>query len=62
MQLNARVRQDIGQLLHRFVDDHQTTVQGSVDLALLEFLAARGYSLPGSMNRAAPTGRSDTDG
>ena len=29
-----------------FVVDHNTTVQSSVDLALAEFLAARGYPLP----------------
>ena len=45
MQLNTRVRQDIGALLQRFVDENSTTVQGSVDLALEEFLAVRGYSL-----------------
>ena len=47
MQLNTRVRVEVGQLLQRFVDDHRTTVQGCVDLALVEFLAARGYSLTG---------------
>jgi hypothetical protein len=31
--------------LQRFVDDNQTTVQNTVDLALVEFLAARGYPL-----------------
>src|SRR5262245_56028800 len=43
VQLNTRVRVEVEQLLHRFVDDHDTTVQNSVDLALVEFLAARGY-------------------
>jgi hypothetical protein len=46
VQLNARVRVEVEQLLQRFVDDHDTTVQNSVDLALVEFLAARGYVLP----------------
>jgi hypothetical protein len=46
VQLNARVRVEVEQLLQRFVDDHRTTVQNSVDLALVEFLAARGYRLP----------------
>jgi hypothetical protein len=43
VQLNTRVRADIERTLQRFVLDHQTTVQSSVDLALTEFLAARGY-------------------
>jgi hypothetical protein len=46
VQLNARVRVEVEQLLQRFVDDHDTTLQNSVDLALVEFLAARGYVLP----------------
>ncbi len=46
VQLNTRVRVEIERLLQRFVDDHNTTVQSSVDLALMEFLAARGYPLP----------------
>lgn len=46
VQLNTRVRVEVEQLLQRFVDDHETTVQSSVDLALVEFLAARGYQLP----------------
>jgi len=46
VQLNTRVRVEVEQLLQRFVDDHDTTVQNSVDLALVEFLAARGYVLP----------------
>jgi hypothetical protein len=45
VQLNTRVRVDIEQLLQRFVADRQTTVQSCVDLALVEFLAARGYAL-----------------
>lgn len=47
VQLNTRVRVEVGELLQRFVFDHDTTVQSSVDLALAEFLAARGYELPG---------------
>jgi hypothetical protein len=47
VQLNTRVRVDVEQLLQRFVVDHDTTVQNSVDLALTEFLAARGYPLAG---------------
>jgi hypothetical protein len=50
VQLNTRVRVDIGQLLQRFVDDHDTTVQNAVDLALVEFLAARGYVLPDAVD------------
>lgn len=46
VQLNTRVRVEIEQTLQRFVVDHNTTVQSSVDLALAEFLAARGYPLP----------------
>jgi hypothetical protein len=46
VQLNTRVRVEVEQLLQRFVDDNDTTVQSSVDLALIEFLAARGYPLP----------------
>ncbi len=46
VQLNTRVRVEVERLLQRFVDDHHTTVQSSVDLALTEFLAARGYPLP----------------
>jgi hypothetical protein len=46
VQLNTRVRVEVEQLLQRFVDEHDTTVQNSVDLALVEFLAARGYALP----------------
>ncbi|GAA3449889.1 hypothetical protein GCM10018962_17220 [Dactylosporangium matsuzakiense] len=45
VQLNTRVRVEIEQTLQRFVVDHNTTVQSSVDLALAEFLAARGYPL-----------------
>jgi hypothetical protein len=48
VQLNTRVRVEVERLLQRFVDDHDTTVQSSVDLALVEFLAARGYPLPAS--------------
>jgi hypothetical protein len=52
VQLNTRVRVEVEQLLQRFVIDHNTTVQNSVDLALTEFLTARGYPL------AAPGDRS----
>ena len=45
VQLNTRVRVEVEALLQRFVTDHDTTVQSSVDLALTEFLAARGYPL-----------------
>ena len=45
VQLNTRVRVEVEALLQRFVTDHETTVQSSVDLALTEFLAARGYPL-----------------
>ena len=51
VQLNTRVRVEVEQLLQRFVDDHDTTVQNSVDLALVEFLAARGYLLPAVEDR-----------
>jgi hypothetical protein len=46
VQLNTRVRVELEELLQRFVTEHDTTVQSSVDLALVEFLAARGYPLP----------------
>jgi hypothetical protein len=45
VQLNTRVRVEVERALQRFVDDHGTTVQSSVDLALVEFLSARGYPL-----------------
>jgi hypothetical protein len=45
VQLNTRVRHDIDQLLVRFVAEQSATVQDTVDLALQEFLAARGYGL-----------------
>lgn len=45
VQVNARVRVEIEHVLQRFVRDHDTTVQSCVDLALEEFLIARGYSL-----------------
>jgi len=51
VQLNTRVRVEVEQLLQRFVDDHDTTVQNSVDLALVEFLAARGYVVPATEDR-----------
>jgi hypothetical protein len=43
VQLNTRVRHDIDELLVRFVAEQSATVQDTVDLALKEFLAARGY-------------------
>ena len=46
VQLNTRVRVELEELLQRFVADPDTTVQSSVDLALVEFLAARGYPMP----------------
>lgn len=45
VQLNTRVLVDVEQLLQRFVIEQETTVQSCVDLALVEFLAARGYAL-----------------
>ena len=50
VQLNTRVRVELEELLQRFVTDHDTTVQNSVDLALVEFLAARGYPLPDQLS------------
>ena len=43
VQVNARVRVEIEHVLQQFVRDHDTTVQSCVDLALAEFLTARGY-------------------
>jgi hypothetical protein len=43
VQLNARVTVEVEQVLQRFVRDHDTTVQDCVQLALSEFLTARGY-------------------
>jgi len=57
VQLNTRVRVEIEQTLQRFVVDHDTTVQSSVDLALAEFLEARGYRLP-----SRPSHSPDDDG
>jgi hypothetical protein len=51
VQLNTRVRVEVEQMLQRFVDDNDTTVQSSVDLALVEFLAARGYPLAAPEDR-----------
>jgi hypothetical protein len=45
VQLNARVRVEVEQALQRFVREQGTTVQDCVDLALAEFLAARGYGV-----------------
>ncbi len=53
VQLNTRVRVEVERALQRFVTDHHTTVQNSVDLALVEFLAARGYPLPAEQGRAS---------
>jgi hypothetical protein len=47
VQVNARVRVEVEQLLQRFVRDNDTTVQDCVDLALAEFLKVRGY--PGEL-------------
>ena len=46
-QLNARVRTGVEQALQRFVREHDATVQECVDLALAEFLTARGYQVGG---------------
>lgn len=43
VQVNARVRVEVEHVLQQFVRDHDTTVQSCVDLALAEFLTARGY-------------------
>ena len=43
VQVNARVRVEVEQELQRFVRDQDTTVQDCVELALMEFLGARGY-------------------
>lgn len=51
VQLNTRVRVEVEQALQRFVTEHHTTVQSSVDLALVEFLTARGYPPPGERGR-----------
>jgi hypothetical protein len=59
VQLNTRVRAEIEEQLQRFVHDHDTTVQGSVDLALAEFLASRGYPARGPLfEDETKTGRS----
>jgi hypothetical protein len=55
VQVNARVRVEIEHVLQRFVRDHDTTVQNCVDLALEEFLAARGYPLAYPTDYPAPT-------
>ncbi len=54
VQVNARVRVEIEHVLQRFVRDHDTTVQGCVDLALEEFLNARGYGPLVASDAAAP--------
>lgn len=56
VQLNTRVRVEVEQLLQRFVNDNDTTVQNSVDLALVEFLAARGYPLSAGSQTAGYRG------
>ena len=43
VQVNTRVRVEIEHVLQQFVRDHDTTVQNCVDMALEEFLTARGY-------------------
>jgi len=53
VQVNARVRVEIEHVLQRFVRDHDTTVQSCVDLALEEFLSARGYSLAATVSNVA---------
>ena len=55
VQLNTRVRVELEELLQRFVIDNDTTVQSSVDLALVEFLAARGYPLPPNAEGPSPS-------
>jgi hypothetical protein len=52
VQVNARVRVEIEHVLQRFVRDHDTTVQSCVDLALEEFLTARGYPPTDQVARA----------
>jgi hypothetical protein len=52
VQVNTRVRVEIEHVLQQFVRDHDTTVQSCVDLALEEFLTARGYA-PGESASAA---------
>lgn len=43
VQLNTRIRRDVSQLLNQCVDDHRLNKQDVADLALLEWLAVRGY-------------------
>lgn len=43
IQLNARVRVEVEHALQRFVRENDTTVQDCVELAITEFLTARGY-------------------
>jgi hypothetical protein len=53
VQVNTRVRVEIEHVLQQFVRDHDTTVQSCVDLALEEFLTARGYAPGESTSTAA---------
>ena len=53
VQVNTRVRVEIEHVLQQFVRDHDTTVQNCVDLALEEFLTARGYVPAESTSAAA---------
>jgi hypothetical protein len=53
VQVNARVRVEVEELLQRFVRDNDTTVQDCVDLALAEFLTLRGYRAAGPSEMAA---------
>ena len=59
VQVNARVRVEVEHVLQQFVRDHDTTVQSCVDLALAEFLTARGY--PPDQTRDHDTARSYPD-
>ena len=56
VQVNTRVRVEIEHVLQQFVRDHDTTVQSCVDLALEEFLTARGYA-PGESATPPPDPR-----
>ena len=43
VQFNTRIRPDVSQLLSDFVAKNPATMQDIADMALLEFLAARGF-------------------
>lgn len=60
VQVNTRVRVEIEHVLQQFVRDHDTTVQSCVDLALEEFLTARGYA-PGESATLPPDPRDASD-